>query len=186
MIDTRICEREFDFALIVSGIETLAPEVVDKLFLNGCSDATFSIQYGQVYAEFSREAPTLMDAIMSAIHDIEEAGVGASVLRVDECDLVTQAEIARRIGRTRSLVSQYIAGKRGPGGFPAPACYITDKAPLWFWCGVSCWLWQNNLIKAEKMHEAEAISVVNNFLEQRQQRNKYPALVERAAKLATH
>ncbi len=87
---------------------------------------------------------------------------GAQVLRVDECDLVTPSEIARRIGRSRQLVQQYICGKRGPGGFPPPECHLTDHAPLWAWCAVSYWLVQNNLLRPEVGWNAEVVEAIND------------------------
>src|SRR5438128_2847676 len=97
----KACEREHDFALVLTGISDLTAEVEDALFKAGCDDATLSIRVGRVYLTFSRTAPTLKDAIFSAIRNVRDAGIGADVLRIDECDLVTQAEIARRINRPR-------------------------------------------------------------------------------------
>src|SRR5208337_3869719 len=115
------CEPEHDFALILSGITELTPEVQDALFEAGCEDGTISVRAGRVYLTFSRNSRSLKDAILTAIQDVKCARVGADVLRVDVCNLVTQADIARKIGRSRQLVHQYIAGIRGPGNFPAPA-----------------------------------------------------------------
>lgn len=158
---------EFDFALIVAGVPELTDAVQDALFEAGCDDATLSIQYGLLYMEFSRVAPSLKDAIVSAIRDVIKSGIGATVLRVDECNLVTQAEIARRIDRSRQLVHQFMTGERGPGGFPPPACQITDRAPLWAWCAVSHWLASNNLIRAEVSLNAAVVEAVNYALDRR-------------------
>jgi hypothetical protein len=182
MTDNRVCEREFDFALILVGVNELTREVEDALFEAGCDDATLSIQYGLLYMEFSRAAPSLKDAILSAIRDVRKANIGADVWRVDDCNLITPAEIARRIGRTRQLVCQYITGKRGPGGFPPPACYITDTAPLWSWCEVSFWLWQNDMIRPDQLREAEVVAAINNALETSHQKGRNPELVEEVAR----
>jgi transcriptional regulator with XRE-family HTH domain len=178
MTDNHACEREYDFALILSGVSELTTEVEDALFKAGCDDATLSIQYGLVYMEFSRMAPSLKDAILSAIRDVRKANIGANVWRVDECDLVTPAEIARRIGRSRQLVHQYMIGKRGPGGFPPPACHLTEGAPLWLWCEVSFWLCQNDMIRPEQLREAEVVAAINNALELANQRGRNPELVD--------
>lgn len=170
------CDREHDFVLILSGVAELTTEVENALFEAGCDDATLSVQYGRLCLEFSRTAPSLMDAVLSAIRDVRRAG--QDVLRVDECDLVTQADIARRTDRSRQVISQYVAGVRGPGGFPPPACHIVDGAPLWQWCAVSFWLWQNGMIKPEELREAEVIAAVNNVLELWHQRKRIPGLVE--------
>ncbi len=158
-------EQEFDFALIVSGVDELTGEVEDALFGAGCDDATLSMQYGRLYLEFSRSAPSLREAIVSAIRDVHHAGIGAQVLRVDECSLVTAADIARLMGRSRQLVHQYINAQRGPGRFPPPECHLADHSPLWRWCAVSSWLVQNNLIRPEESSNAEVIEAINIALE---------------------
>ena len=173
------CEREYDFALIVDGVHELTSEIEDALFTGGCDDATLSIQYGLLYVEFSRRAASLQDAIVSAIHQVQDGLKGAEVIRVDECNLVTAAEIARRINRSRQLVHQYMTGKRGPGGFPPPECHLTESAPLWAWCAVSYWLMQNNLLRPEESWNAEVVFAINNELELILQRRRYPELVER-------
>jgi len=175
---TNPCEPEHDFALIVDGVGELTQRVEDALFNAGCDDATLSIQYGLLYLEFSRSAKSLEEAIISAINDVRNADIGAEVLRVDECNLVTMSEIARRIGRSRQLVHQYMIGKRGPGGFPPPECHLTDHAPLWAWCAVSYWLVQNNLLRPEEGWNAEVVEAINNYLEWERQRLRHPELLE--------
>jgi hypothetical protein len=171
-------EREFDFALIVGGVPALTRDVEDALFRAGCDDATVSMRYGLLYIEFSRTGSSLKEAILGAIHAVEGAGIGAQVLRVDECNLVSPADIARRIDRSRQLVHQYITGQRGPGRFPAPECHLTDHAPLWAWCAVSQWLVQNNLIRPEEGWNAEVIAAINSVLELRRQKLRQPELVK--------
>ena len=172
------CEPEHDFALILSGITELTPEVQDALFEAGCDDATISVRAGRVYLTFSRNSRSLKDAILTAIQDVKNARVGADVLRVDVCNLVTQADIARKIGRSRQLVHQYIAGVRGPGRFPAPACKITDGVPLWYWCEVAYWLRQNDMISHDAATEAQEVALINTVLEMRYHQKLDPKLSE--------
>jgi hypothetical protein len=169
------CEPEHDFSLILDGVSELTTEVEDALFESGCDDATLSLQHGCVYAEFSRRAPTLKDAVISAIRNVRQAGLG--VLRVDECSLVTASEIARRIGRSRQLVHQYMNGTRGPGGFPPPECQLTEGAPLWAWCAVSYWLASHDIIRPEEAWNAEVVDAVNRQLETMRQLKRHPQLV---------
>lgn len=173
------CEREFDFALIVGGISELTEEVENALYEAGCDDATVSIQYGLLYIEFSRTASDLQDAILSAIQQVQSSGIGAVVYRVDDCNLVTASDIARRINRSRQLVHQYMTGQRGPGGFPPPQCYITDNKPLWAWCAVSFWLSENDLLRPEASWNAEVVAAVNNVLEMIHQRKRHPDLMNK-------
>ena len=168
------CDVEFDFTLLLDGISQVSTEVEDSLFAAGCDDATISVRAGRVYLTFSRTAASLKDAILSAIKNVREADVGAMVLRVDQCTLITQAEIARRIGRSRQLVHQYITGARGPGGFPPPACHITADAPLWYWCEVAYWLSEHNIIREEDSREAQDLTVINSALELAWQRRISP------------
>ena len=176
------CTREHDFALIVNGVPALTAEVENALFKAGCDDATLSIQHGLLYVEFSRAAKSLKDAILSAIHDVQKAGIGAEVIRVDDCNLVTASEIARRIGRSRQLVHQYMTGQRGPRDFPPPECHLSEGAPLWAWCAVSCWLAQNDILRPEESWNAEVVSAINNALETARQRVRQPGLVDEIAK----
>jgi transcriptional regulator with XRE-family HTH domain len=123
------------------------------------------MRQGRPYITFSRRAPSIREAILSAIDNVRNAKIGADVLRVDYCNLVTQADIARKINRSRQLVSQYMSGERGPGGFPPPACAITEKVPLWLWCEVAYWLWQNNMVKEDVLRDAQDVELINNVLE---------------------
>jgi hypothetical protein len=169
-------EFEYDFTLLLDGVSEVNAEIEDALFEAGCDDATISVRFGRVHLTFSRSATSIKEAILSAIRNVKDAGIGARVLRVDVCDLVTQADIARKIGRSRQLVNQYISGARGPGSFPAPACNITDGVPLWYWCEVAYWLWQNDIIKRDDLREAQEVAVINSVLELEYQRQIEPDL----------
>jgi hypothetical protein len=173
--------REYDFALIVGSVGEVTSSIEDALFEAGCDDATLSVKYGLLYMEFSRTAESLERAIITAILDVRRANLGADVLRVDECNLVTMAEIARRIGRSRQLVFQYMSGQRGPGGFPPPSCHLSAGAPLWAWCAVSYWLAQNDILRPEDGWNAEVVAAINNVLELAAQKKRNAALVKQVA-----
>jgi len=157
--------------------------VEDALYEAGCDDATLSLRFGRVYLTFSRSADSLKDAILSAIADVHKAKIGADVLRVDECNLVTQAEIARNSGRSRQHIHQYIRGVRGPGNFPPPVCALGENSPLWYWCEVAYWLAENNLIKQETLRDAEELDVINSVLEMKHNREKKPDLTAEVMRL---
>ena len=170
-------EKEYDFALIVGQVPSLTTKVENALFSAGCDDATLSIRYGLLYMEFSRTAPSLADAILTAIQDVRKSKIGAEVIRVDDFDLVTPSEIARRINRSRQMVHQYINGQRGPGGFPPPECHLAKGSPLWAWCAVSSWLAQNDIVRPEESWNAEVVSAINHRLEADRQRVRNPKLI---------
>lgn len=173
-------EYEFEFAL--TGISELTQEVEDALFEAGCDDATLSVRSGRIFLTFSRQGASIKDAVLRAIQDVRNARIGAEVLRVDQGNLVTQAEIARKIGRSRQLVHQYIGGTRGPGGFPPPVCEISEGSPLWDWCEVASWLCDNNMIQESLLREAEELEVINTVLEMEHLRKARPGLTDEVSR----
>jgi hypothetical protein len=88
---------EWTFRLTVCGIE-LTDEQLDTLHEAGCDDGSFSVEPdGTVLGFFDREASTEQDAVISAIVDIEHAGIDARVIRVQaDDDWLTATEIAAR------------------------------------------------------------------------------------------
>ena len=180
------CSTEHDFALVLSGVNNLGQDVMDALFVAGCDDATPSLRSGVVYLTFSRLAPDLKSAVLTAIRDVKRAEIGAEVLRVDICNLVTLAEIGRRIGRSRQLVHQYMVGKQGAGGFPPPVCQISDSTSLWAWCEVAFWLRRNNMIREEQLMEAIYIDAINSVLEYQHQRKVNLGLTEEVLESLCH
>ena len=169
-------ETEHDFTLLLDGASAATREIEDALFAAGCDDATLSARFGRLFLSFSRTAPSLRDAIVSAVQAVNGCGQSLSVVRVDTCNFVTQADIARKMDRSRQQVHQYISGLRGPGDFPPPACNITEGMPLWYWCEVADWLAKNNLIKPEILRDAQELAAVNSVLELAHQKLVAPEL----------
>ncbi|MCO6009342.1 hypothetical protein NE236_30660 [Actinoallomurus purpureus] len=90
---------------------------------------------------FSREADDAVQAIISAVMDVEKAGMTA--IGVTE-DLVTAEDIAERAKVTAASARYWITGDRGPGGFPSPRV-ARPKASLYSWADVSAWLHEAKL-----------------------------------------
>jgi predicted DNA-binding transcriptional regulator AlpA len=126
---------EHSFQLTIRG--ALSDELLDRLFEAGCDDATFSTKGDLTFADFDREAESLVDAVTSAIESVESID-DLEVLHIDPDELVWAAEIADRSGRSRQNVDQLVKGQRGPGDFPAPASHAT-RNPLWRWSEVEAW-----------------------------------------------
>jgi len=172
------CVGNHEFVLVLSGVPVLDERVMNALFEAGCDDATPSLRFGVVSLTFDREAVSRKEAILSAIRDVIRAGIGARVKSVDDCHLVTQADIARRIDRSRQLVHQFIAGVRGRGGFPGPVCHLNEGAPLWRWSEVATWLWRNDMIKEEIVRTAREVEMINGVLEMQSLRQEAPELLD--------
>jgi hypothetical protein len=125
----------------------------------GGDDALVGVERGTPVATFSREAATLADAIASAVRDIESIGLRA--MRVLDEDLLTLADIADRIGRSRESVRRYATGERGGGGFPPPVNPGHEGTLFYRWSEVAPWLRERLGIKVA---ETDRVLVVANLL----------------------
>jgi len=127
---------EYEFTLIVDG--SLDAEVIEALFEAGCSDMTFQgDEVGPTSVDVHRNAVNLLDAVLSAIRDIEHVPT-LRVVEVECQDLVGLSDIAWRLGRTPESIRLLAAGRRGPGGFPAPVVR-RRRGQLWRWAEVAEW-----------------------------------------------
>ena len=127
------------FTLIVDGPDVQSGAVVDALYEAGCDDALIGRTDGVQYVEFDREAAGLVEAVLSAVADIERVD-GVKVVRITDAGLVSMADIAARTGRTREGVRLLVTGARGPGGFPPPVTDPRGRYRLWRWSEVERWL----------------------------------------------
>lgn len=154
--------RSYEFSLMVTGVEE------DKL--DGIYEATngeATVEFGSAFANrvaFEVEADSLADAILTAIHQVEEVP-GLQVTRVEPDEYVYAAEIATRLGRTRQNIDQLIRGQRGPGGFPPPVIG-NSRNPLWKWIEVQKWFaeYENRPFDEEW---STVIGAINGALESR-------------------
>jgi len=135
-----VAPRVYSFSLVLQGASDLTPEIADTLYEAGCDDALVGSRDGLLFAEFDREAPSSAEAIISAIRQVESAGVGLTVVRVEPDELVSAAEIADRVKLSRETIRLYAMGRRGPGTFPAPVARLRSRSPLYRWTDVAPWL----------------------------------------------
>ena len=120
------------------------------------------------FAMFHRDAGSPTEAILSAIEDIERAGIGFRVIRVEPDELVTAGEIAACAGMSREAIWLYARGERGPGGFPHPVAGLHQKSPLYKWSAVAAWFDRvHNGSKQFDTTEADAIAFLNAALDVR-------------------
>ncbi|HEX6208114.1 MAG TPA: hypothetical protein VF058_07125 [Actinomycetota bacterium] len=167
--------HEFEVTLVVDG-PVDDDQVIDKLYEAGCSDATIGSIDGVGYVDFRREAASFSEAVLSAIEDVESVPE-LTVLRIEPDDLVTMAEIAERLGRSRESVRLLISGRRGKGDFPAPISHLRSRSRLWRWSEVAQWA---DIGTPEDQQRARFIASLNAALELRHQRGELAA-AERAA-----
>jgi predicted transcriptional regulator len=122
---------------------------------------------------FSREADDAVQAITSAVRDVEAAGM--QVCGVTE-DRVTVAEIAERAGVSVASVRYWIAGERGPGGFPV-AKVPRSRASLYSWADVAAWLARAKLGQVDHVAAecAQACAIIDAALTVRSGLRELPA-----------
>lgn len=157
----------YQFILILKNVNENTPGLEDSLYEAGCDDALINFRNGAVYLEFDREGVSFEEAVISAIKDVQSSTLNAEVLRVAPENLVTLSEMAKRLGVTRQIVSLWIKGERRKS-FPAPIMRLIEKSPLWNWCEVTDWLYQNRIIDNKALVDnALFIENINAALEER-------------------
>jgi hypothetical protein len=139
-------------------------EEYDVLADVGCDDAAFGVENGISVAEFDRESETLIQALSSAIRDVES--VGLKVVRVLDGDLLTLADIADRIGRSRESIRRYAVGTRGSGDFPPPVNPDGGGTAFYRWSEVAPWL--RSHLGVDAPDGDDSLVVVNLALQLRQ------------------
>ena len=85
--------RSWSFTLIVEGKDLQSDETFDALFKAGCDDALIGRTNDVQYMDFDRLALNPVDAVLSAVTDVESVP-GVRVVRLDGADLVSMSETA--------------------------------------------------------------------------------------------
>jgi hypothetical protein len=81
------------FTLVLSGVAELTPELADALYEATNGDIECNMRNGVAFLEVTRAGRTLRAAISSAIREVEGAGVGVRVVRVESEAANTIAKI---------------------------------------------------------------------------------------------
>ncbi|MGH3763868.1 MAG: hypothetical protein ACRDTX_01740 [Pseudonocardiaceae bacterium] len=152
----------YEFTLILD--HAPSAEELDALFEAGCDDSTPETVAGSGWLHFDRAADTLLEALTSAIRDIESTGL--AVCAVASNDLVSLKDIAARAGRTYESARLLASGKRGPGGFPPPVT-TADGWSLYSWGQVAQWLHTNLLTEAVVEQDHRTLAAVDHMVRAR-------------------
>ena len=151
----------FDFVLVGSGLDPQSEDFETRFWDAGCDDATIAFQNGRIVADFSREAASFEEALLSAVRDFSAAG--ATVERIEPDPLVSLADMARRSGMTRAAMTHYASGQR-QSGFPAPVAKVSSNSPLWDWAEVAQWLCHHKRLDADSAKQASILHAANEAL----------------------
>jgi hypothetical protein len=120
---------------------------------------------GSFLYEFDRVAPSLPDALATALGELTSALPEASVIRVHEYDLANMSDIAARAGRTPESVRLLVNGRRGPGGFPLAAGDLGGRMKVWRWADVAQWFEETLGQPLPNTSDSAFLQAFNNALE---------------------
>lgn len=175
--------KTHEFTLLLQTWQGSYELLEDTLFESGCDDATLSSRNGIVYLNFDRQADDLESAVISAVRQVEQTALNLVVRSVEPSDLVTCAEIARRLNRSRQSVQQLIAGSRGEGDFPLPVAGVTAKTMLWSWLHIMEWLLSKGKLEDKTDYDNAVIMKQLNDLLSVRKDDKQIRNIQRLAKL---
>jgi hypothetical protein len=167
--------QTFAFTLLIDGPDLQDDDRLNALFEGGCDDATFGRRDSIQFADFDREAPSLAEAIHTAIRNIMSVVPEATVIRVEPEEFVSQQAIAERIGISKEYVRLLATGERGPGSFPSVVRWVDAKTRLWLWSDVAEWFEAKLGKSVSPKDSAHTVAAFNGLLEIRRH---MPCLLE--------
>jgi predicted DNA-binding transcriptional regulator AlpA len=123
------------FAFRIQLRDAVSDEDADRLY--EAFDEEIAVEEGPKghVVGFEREAESFLGAVLDSLAEVMR--LGFEPLAVQD-ELVSMADVAERMGRSRQSVSMLVSGQRGPGGFPRPVAGNV-RSPLWHWADVAAW-----------------------------------------------
>ena len=153
---------EYEFTLKYQlAPEAGVDELIERLGAAGCDDALVGIgQPGRIALEFSREARSARDAIVSAMLAVRKVVPAAKLVEVSP-DAVGLTDVAELVGVSRQNMRQLSVTHAG--NFPAP--FHSGNVALWHLAHVLQWLLERGTYRIERSllevaHAAMQINLV--------------------------
>lgn len=129
-------EYEFGLRFKLAKGDANIDELVERLGAAGCDDAAVGIgQPGRVALDFTREAPSARQAIVSALKSVKRAIPRARLIEVTP-DLTGLTDVAELVGMTRQNMRKLMLTHAE--SFPAPV--HEGSTALWHLSSVLQWL----------------------------------------------
>jgi len=75
--------KTYEFDVVLDGTPEITDDQADALFAHGCDDGTPACRAGLAWVHFDREAPSLEEAIRSAVSQVRSAGLVVSKVELD-------------------------------------------------------------------------------------------------------
>ena len=80
----------YEFDVVLNEVAEITDEQADVLFEAGCDDGTPASRNATAWIHFDREAPSLEEAIRSAVAQVRAAGFKVSKVELDVDSAVSQ------------------------------------------------------------------------------------------------
>jgi len=128
---------QYDFTLkLALGKHDADPDAfVEQLLAEGCDDALIGVgQYGRIALNFNREAATAVEAVLSALADVQRA-IPDSKLVEAAPDLVGLTDIANLLGFSRQYMRKLVM--QSGSEFPLPV--HEGRPAIWHLATVLGW-----------------------------------------------
>ena len=129
--------KEFEFTLKFNlSDSSVEPDAfIERLEKEGCDDALIGVgQKRRIALQFNREAKTALDAVVSAIKDVERAIPDAKLIEATP-DLVGLSDIAEILGFSRQNMRKLMLSNMT--SFPSPI--HEGKVSLWHLSSILAW-----------------------------------------------
>jgi hypothetical protein len=129
----------FEVGLVVRGLNLDDDNQLTRIYemFGGDVQVSGSVEDGRIH--LLRETDDPMAETRRTIDQLNSSLPQIKVLRIDP-GLVATSDIARRLGRSRENIRQFVNGTRGPGRFPIPEGIVGDGIRVWRWANVQEWL----------------------------------------------
>ena len=75
--------KTYEFDVVLNGVSEVNDDQADALFAQGCDDGTPASRDGLAWVHFDREAPSLEEAIHSAVSQVRAAGFAVSKVELE-------------------------------------------------------------------------------------------------------
>jgi hypothetical protein len=75
--------KTYEFDVFLKGVSEVTVDQADALYAQGCADGTPACRNGAAWVHFDREAPSLEEAIYSAVAQVRSAGFAVSKVELD-------------------------------------------------------------------------------------------------------
>jgi predicted DNA-binding transcriptional regulator AlpA len=139
-------EFEFGMKFKIGADGTDSKQLVERLGESGCDDAAIGIgQPGRIALDFTREARSVKDAIISALRDVKTAIPDAELIEVTP-DFVGLTDVAELVGVSRQNMRKLMLAH--PTTFPAPV--HEGSASVWHLAHILQWLAERGDYSIEK------------------------------------